>query len=44
MRVLWSTYSSRANVSPMVRLAVQLGTLGAAARQCDLPVTTGGCR
>jgi UDP:flavonoid glycosyltransferase YjiC (YdhE family) len=39
MRVLLSTYGSRADVEPMVGLAVQLRALGA--EGCDAPVATG---
>jgi len=38
MRVLLSTYGSREDVEPMVRLAVQLRALGAEA--CDVVVAT----
>ena len=37
MRVSSSTYGSRGDVEPMVRLAVQLGSLGAEARVCAPP-------
>ena len=39
MRVLLSTYPSRAKVSPMVRFAVQLGTLGASEKFDGAPAT-----
>jgi hypothetical protein len=39
MRVLLSTYRSRADVEPMVGLAVQLRALGA--KGCDALVATG---
>jgi vancomycin aglycone glucosyltransferase len=41
MRMLLSTYGQRGEVEPMVGLAVQLGALGAAAEECDAPVSTG---
>jgi vancomycin aglycone glucosyltransferase len=51
MRVLLSMYGSRADVEPMVGLAVRLRALGAqvrgcappdcAAEECDPPVATG---
>ena len=37
MRVLLSTYGSRADVEPMAGLAVQLRTLGAEVRVCAPP-------
>jgi hypothetical protein len=37
MRVLLTTYGSRADVEPMVGLALQLE----AAEECDAPVATG---
>ena len=39
MRALLSTYGSRGDVGPMVRLAVPLRALGA--EGCDAPVATG---
>jgi vancomycin aglycone glucosyltransferase len=41
MRELLSAYGSRGDVEPMVGLAVQLGALAAAAKECDAPVATG---
>ena len=37
MRALLSMYGSRGDVEPMVRLAVQLGALGAELRVCAPP-------
>jgi hypothetical protein len=41
MDVLLSTYGSRREAEPMVRLAVQSRALGAAAEGCDALVATG---
>jgi vancomycin aglycone glucosyltransferase len=37
MRVLLSTYGSRVDVEPMMRLGVQMGALGAEVRVCAAP-------